>query len=107
MEQKVFEHIMTKSIRIGCIQTLANLGLYEEYISAKQAYKMYDTVNPDTNRRSGGRKKVEEWRRKRWIVGYPSGNSQRAKYYYKRSELETASLMLDIQNIIPPSIFGK
>ena len=89
MDEKILEKIVASSIQIGCINTLKELGLMDENISEKQAYKIY------------GERQVKEWRHKRWIVGYPSGNTARAKYYYKRSELETASRMLDIQNIIP------
>lgn len=89
MDDKVLERIIASAIKIGVIQTLAELGIYEEQISEKQAFKMY------------GEKRVKDWRHKRWIVGYPSGNLSRAKFYFKRSELETASRMLDIQNIIP------
>lgn len=91
MDEKVFERIITNSMQIGCINTLSELGLIDENISEKQAYAKF------------GEKQVKDWRRKRWIVGYPSGNSTRAKFYYKRSELETASRMLDMQNIIPPT----
>ena len=95
MEEKVFERIISNAIQIGCINTLSELGLLEENVNEKQAYKMYGTKN------------VKEWRQKRWIVGYPSGNPQRAKFTYKRSELETASRMLDIQNIIPENRIKK
>ena len=91
MDNNVLEKIIANSIKIGVINTLVKLGLYEEQIFEKQVHKIY------------GSKKVKEWRRKRWIVGYPSGNRQRAKFYYRRSELETASRMLDIQNIITPT----
>ena len=91
MEDKVFERIIANAIGIGTIRTLKELGLIDENISEKQAFKLY------------GEKQVKEWRHKRWIVGYPSGNTERALYYYKRSELETASRMLSMQNIIPAS----
>ncbi len=91
MEDKVIEQIIANAIGIGTIQTLKELGLLEETVTAKQAYKMY------------GEKRVKEWRHKRWIVGYPSGNTERARYCFKRSELETAARMLSIQNIIPPN----
>ena len=89
MEDSTVERIFALGIEVGVIQTLKELGLIHENISAQQAYKTY------------GKKQVEDWRHKRWIVGYPSGNTSRAKYYFKRSELETANRMLDIQNIIP------
>lgn len=91
MDDKVLERIITNSMQIGTINTLSELGLLDENITEKQAYAKY------------GEKQVKEWRSKRWIIGYPSGNKMRARYYYKRSELETASRMLDMQNIIPPS----
>lgn len=88
---KCVEKAFAIGIQVGVINTLKELGLYEENISENQAHRMY------------GERQVKEWRRKRWIVGYPSGNKSRAKFYYKRSELETASRMLDYQNIIPPT----
>ena len=95
MDDKVFETVVTNAIKIGCINTLSQLGLIAEDVSEKQAHKMYSE------------KKVKEWRRRRWIVGYPSGNTQRAKFYYRRSELETASRMLDMQNVIPPTLLNR
>ena len=47
------------------------------------------------------------WREKGWITGYPTGNSQRGKYYFKRSELETASAMDDIGNALPANKIFK
>jgi len=91
MEDKVIERIFATGIQIGVINLATELGLIDENISEKQAYKKY------------GERQVKEWRHKRWIVGYPSGNSERARYYYKRSELETASRMLSMGNIIPAS----
>lgn len=88
-DEKVLEKIISNSIGIGVIQTLTQLGLIDENVTEQQAHKMYT------------KKLVTEWRHKRWIVGYPSGNTARAKFYYKRSELETASRMLDLRNIIP------
>jgi hypothetical protein len=86
---KKVEKAFAIGIQVGVINLAKELGLIEENISEKQANTIY------------GEKQVKEWRRKRWIVGYPSGNKTRAKYYYKRSELETASRMLDMQNVIP------
>lgn len=89
MEDKVIEQIIIKAVEIGVYNTLNQLGLINEVITESQAKKQY------------GRRLIMEWRRKRWIVGYPTGNEKRGKVYYKRTELETASRMLDIQNIIP------
>jgi len=90
-DQKVLETIISNSIGIGVIQTLSQLGLIDEYVTEIQAHKTYT------------KRLVEDWRHKRWVVGYPSGNTTRSKFHYKRSELETASRMLDIHNIIPAS----
>jgi hypothetical protein len=82
MEPREFEIIISKAIGIGCIQTLSQLGLIDENVTERQAYKMY------------GKRQVQEWRHKHWIVGYPSGNSATAKFFFKRSELETASRII-------------
>ena len=89
MEDKIIETIIAKSIEIGVVSTLNKLGLQAEIITEVQAYKIY------------GKRLVSEWRGKKWVIGYPSGNAKRGKVYFKRSELEIASRMLDIQNIIP------
>lgn len=95
MEIHVLERIISSAVNIGCIQTLSKLGLYDEDISAKQAYAMYSE------------KLVKEWRSKRWITGYLSGNTKRATHYFKRSELEVASRMLDIYNITQPTVIFR
>ena len=95
MEDKVIEQIIIKAIEIGVHNTLNALGITHEIVTELQAKKIY------------GARLITEWRRKRWIVGYPTGNKERGKIYFKRTELETASRMLDIQNIIPANkIFG-
>lgn len=83
------EKIIKDSMQIGTIRTLSELGLYTENLSEKQAVKLY------------GKKLIDEWRSRGWITAYPSGNSERSKYYYKRSELEVAKHMINIQNSIP------
>lgn len=88
MEEKVIEKIFAYGVHVGCIKTLTELGLIEENISAKQAYAKY------------GERQVKDWRSKKWITGYPSGNRKRATYYFKRSELETASRMIDGINLV-------
>lgn len=95
MEDRVLETIVTKAIEIGVYNTLNRLGLTDETVTEAQAQKQY------------GKRLIGEWRRKRWIVGYPTGNQQRAKVYFKRTELETASRMLDIQSIIPANKIFK
>ena len=96
MEDRVIEEIVSKAIEIGVVNTLSQLGLTSEVVTESQARKQY------------GRRLIDEWRRKRWIVGYPTGNSERARVYFKRTELETAKRMLDIQNAVPVNkIFNK
>ncbi|MPM15749.1 hypothetical protein SDC9_62121 [bioreactor metagenome] len=95
MEDKIIETIVSKSIEIGVFNTLNRLGMTHEIVTESQAKKQY------------GKRLVEQWRRKRWIVGYPTGNKERGKVYFKRTELETASRMLDIQNIIPANKIFK
>ncbi|MFY9154106.1 MAG: hypothetical protein WAO52_18950 [Prolixibacteraceae bacterium] len=95
MDEQILERIITNAIGIGTIQTLAQLGLIDEFVTPNQAYLMFT------------RKIVEDWRHKRWIVGYPSGNKTRSKFYFKRSELETASRMLDIHNAIPSTFLNR
>ena len=91
MEDRIIEKIFATGVQVGVINLASQLGLIDEAVTARQAYKMY------------GERQVKEWRHKRWIVGYPTGNKSISKYYYKRSELETASRMVSMQNIIPAS----
>ncbi|MGI6048728.1 MAG: hypothetical protein ACOYEG_12125 [Petrimonas sp.] len=95
MKDKVIEEIIVKSIEIGVYNTLNRLGILKETVTEAQAKKQY------------GKRLIDEWRRKRWIVGYPTGNKERGKVYFKRTELETASRMLYIQNIIPANKIFK
>ncbi len=95
METYQLENIITNAIQIGVFNTLNELGLMSEQITQAKAEKKY------------GKRLILEWRNKRWIVGYPTGNNERGKVYFKRSELETASRMLDIQNIIPENRIFK
>ncbi len=94
MENKKIETIILKSIEIGVYNTLNQLGMIKEVVTESQARKQY------------GKSMIDEWRRKRWIVGYPSGNKERGKIYFKRTELETARRMHDINNIILVNIFN-
>jgi protoporphyrinogen oxidase len=91
MDDKTFEKIFAIGYQVGIINLARELGLIDEEVTEKQAYKIY------------GKRQVQEWRRKRWIVGYPTGNKSIRKVKYRRSELETASRMLDMENIIPPT----
>ena len=95
MEDKILETIISKSIEIGVYRTLEGLNLTSEIVTESQARKKY------------GKRLIDLWRRKQWIVGYPTGNNERGKVYFKRTELETASRMLDIQNIIPANVIFR
>ena len=87
-----FEMIMARCIKIGTIQTLNGLGLLSEVVTISQAEDIY------------GKRLIREWRDMKWIVFYPANNKERGKYYVKRSELETASAMMDIHNKVPNNI---
>ena len=93
MEEINLQKIVAASIKIGTIATLKGLGLLSEIvIDAEREYS---------------KKLVDEWRAKGRITGYPTGNSQRGKYYFKRSELETASAMDALGNALPANKIFK
>jgi hypothetical protein len=89
MDDKTVEQIFALGVQVGVINLASEMGLINENMSEKQAYAKY------------GERQVKDWRSKRWVVGYPTGNKTRSKVYYKRSELDTASRMISIQNMIP------
>jgi hypothetical protein len=89
IDDKILENIVTAGIKVGTISTLKELGLLKEEVSVSQAERTYK------------KRYIREWREKGWITGYPTGNSQRGKYYYKRSELERASAMTSLGNAVP------
>lgn len=93
--ERYLERIVSAGIKIGTIQTLNNLGLLQEVVTASKAEHIY------------GKRLIKEWREKGWIKFYPARNKERGKYYVKRSELETASAMLDIHNKIPDNIIKQ
>lgn len=95
MEDRTIEQIVSASVKIGTIATLKGLGLLSEIVIAAEAEREYS------------KKLVDEWRAKGWITGYPTGNSQRGKYYFKRSELETASAMDALGNALPANKIFK
>lgn len=95
MGERYLERIISAGIKIGTIQTLNSLGLLQEVVSVSQAEHIY------------GKRLIREWREKGWIKFYPARNKERGKYYVKRSELETASSMLDIHNRIPDNIIQQ
>lgn len=95
MGERYLERIVSAGIKIGTIQTLNSLGLLQEVVTVSQAEHIY------------GKRLIREWREKGWIKFYPARNKERGKYYVKRSELETASSMLDIHNRIPDNIIQQ
>ena len=88
MDDKLFTQIITAGIKIGTISTLKALGILPEVVSAPDAEREYT------------KELIIKWRKKGWITGYPSGNTTRAKYYFKRSELERASAMDSLGNVL-------
>lgn len=93
--ERYLERIVSAGIKIGTIQTLNSLGLLQEVVTTSQAEHIY------------GKRLIKEWREKGWIKFYPARNKERGKYYVKRSELETASAMIDIHNKIPDNIIKQ
>ena len=89
MEQILLERIITQSIKVGSIMTLSELGLLPEMMTKTAAETKYS------------KRLIKEWRTKGWITGYPTGNSKRGGVYFKRSELETAKLLMDANNCLP------
>lgn len=88
MDDSTVERIFAIGIEVGVINLAKELGLIDEIISEKQAHAKYTKELIDEMRVSG------------WIVAYPTGNSIRSKFYYKRSELETAWRMYALKNVI-------
>jgi hypothetical protein len=82
MEREEIEYL-TALIDITVTNTLTKLDLIPERYSESKANEIYGT------------KQIKRWREKKWIVAYPSGNATNAKYYYLRSECETARLMME------------
>ena len=91
MDDKTVEKIFAIGYQAGILNLAYELGLLSENIPEKQAIKQY------------GKKQIRDWREKRWIVGYPTSFKGRVKVYFKRSELELASRMIDLVNVIPPT----
>ena len=90
-----FEMMVARCIKIGTVQTLTMLGLLPEVVTISQAEDIY------------GKRLITEWREKAWIKFYPANNKERGKYYVKRSELETASAMMDLHNKVPDNIIKQ
>jgi len=88
MEDRQLEQIITAAMQIGVYNTLNELGLLNDVLTQQQAYKKHT------------QRIIDDLRHKGWITGYPTGNPKRGKVYFKRSEVETALRMLDIQNLV-------
>ena len=93
--ENCFEMMVARCIKIGTVQTLTMLGLLPEVVTISQAEEIY------------GKRLIKEWREKAWIKFYPANNKERGKYYVKRSELETASAMMDLHNKVPDNIIKQ
>lgn len=93
--ENCFEMMVARCIKIGTVQTLTMLGLLPEVVTISQAEDIY------------GKRLITEWREKAWIKFYPANNKERGKYYVKRSELETASAMMDLHNKVPDNIIKQ
>ena len=87
--------MVARCIKIGTVQTLTMLGLLPEVVTISQAEDIY------------GKRLITEWSEKAWIKFYPANNKERGKYYVKRSELETASAMMDLHNKVPDNIIKQ
>jgi len=92
---KIVEHAFVLGYQTGIINLASELGLISERVTERQANTMY------------GKRQVKEWREKGWIVGYSTGNKSIRKFYYRRSELETAIRMLEYNNLIPLQIVKR
>lgn len=88
MDDNTVERIFAIGIEVGVINLASELGLLTELVSQKQAEAKYS------------KEAINEMRINGWIVAYPSGNKERSKFYYKRSELETAWRMYALKNVI-------
>lgn len=95
MNERTLEEIIKNSMKMGTILTLKSLGLISEVVTRSEAEKTYS------------RRLIKEWRSKGWITGYPTGNSQRGTVYFKRSELEIASAMMQLNNAVPANKIFK
>lgn len=92
--ENCFEMMVARCIKIGTVQTLTMLGL-----------------SRSSNNITSGRyiRKTPDYRmaRKSLMKFYPANNKERGKYYVKRSELETASAMMDLHNKVPDNIIKQ
>lgn len=95
MDDYKIEQLIITGIKIGTIATIKRFGLAPEVVPLKKAYAIYT------------KEMVERWRAKGWITGYATGNTKNSKVYFKRSELEMASVMLELGNLVPENHIYK
>lgn len=88
MKDEDIEKIFAAGVATGTYQTLNALGLLPEVVTKKQAEKIYS------------KRLISLWREKGWITAYPAHNDDRGKFYFKKSELEAASKMIDLKNTV-------
>jgi hypothetical protein len=88
MNRDDIENMFACGVRLGVIQTLRELNLLDDRLTMPKAHRCY------------GRKTVERWLLNGWVQLYSTGNEKRGRYYLRRSECETAKLMLDASNIL-------
>ncbi len=82
------DEVYTSAYNSGMIDLATHLGILDQKVTEAQAIKMH------------GEKLLREWRHKKWIKTYPSGNQVRARFYYKRSELEVALQKENLSNAV-------
>lgn len=92
MDERTADKIFQTGIQVGVISTMRELGGYDDKLTEPQAQAIY------------GKKEIKEWRHKKWITGYPSGNQQRSKFYYLRSECEIAMRRMSFGNLVSANI---
>lgn len=95
MEDYKIEQLVITGMKLGVIATIKKFGLSSEVVSMRKAYDLYS------------RDLVDHWREKGWIIGYSSGNAKNSKTYFKRTELEMASAMLELGNAVPTNKIFK
>lgn len=91
IDERTADRIFQTGLQVGVISTMRELGGYDDKLSEPQAHAIY------------GKKEIKAWRHKGWITGYPSGNQQRSRFYYLRSECEIAMRRMAFGNMVTPN----
>jgi hypothetical protein len=92
MDKKDVIEIFTYGAKFGVIEVLKELNALDDKISLPKAKKAY------------GNKVVNKWLADGWIRLYSTGNEIRGKNYLRKSECETAKLMIDSLNILNQNV---